>query len=62
MSLPRRRRSRPRGAARLALAGDFTDTGETVTEILERVPPDRLRQDRPRRSGAAANDIGPMAS
>jgi hypothetical protein len=39
MNLPRRRRSRPKGRARLALAGDFPDTGESVTEILERVRP-----------------------
>ena len=39
MTLPRRRRSRPKGRARLALAGDFPDTGETVTEILDRVKP-----------------------
>jgi hypothetical protein len=39
MNLPRRRRSRPRGAARLALTGDFPDTGESVTEILERARP-----------------------
>jgi hypothetical protein len=39
MSLPFRRRSRPRGAARLALAGDFPDTGESVTEVLDRVRP-----------------------
>jgi hypothetical protein len=39
MTLPFRRRSRPRGPARLALAGDFPDTGESVTEILERVRP-----------------------
>jgi hypothetical protein len=39
MNLPRRRRSRPRGAARLALTGDFPETGESVTEILERARP-----------------------
>jgi hypothetical protein len=39
MNLPRRRRSRPKGRARLALAGDFPDTGESVTEILDRVRP-----------------------
>ena len=39
MTLPRRRRSRPKGRARLALAGDFPDNGETVTEILDRVKP-----------------------
>ena len=39
MNLPFRRRSRPRGAARLALTGDIPDTGESVTEILERVRP-----------------------
>ena len=39
MKLPRRRSSSPRGAARLALAGDIPDTGESVTEILERVRP-----------------------
>ena len=32
MNPPRRRRSRPKGRARLALAGDFPDTGESVTE------------------------------
>jgi hypothetical protein len=41
VKLPSRRRSRPRGRARLALAGDFPDTGESVTEVLQRVrPPD----------------------
>lgn len=39
MTLPFRRRSRPRGRAQLALTGDFSDTGESVTEILERVRP-----------------------
>lgn len=39
MKLPSRRRSRPRGAARLALTGDFPGTGESVTEILDRVRP-----------------------
>jgi hypothetical protein len=39
MKLPRRRSGRPRGRARLALAGDFPDTGETVTEILDRARP-----------------------
>lgn len=39
MRLPRRRSSRPRGRARLALTGDFPDTGESVTEILGRVRP-----------------------
>jgi hypothetical protein len=39
MKLPRRRSSRPRGAARLALAGDFPETGESVTEVLDRVRP-----------------------
>src|SRR6266704_1256992 len=39
MNLPFRRRSRPRGTARLALAGDFPGTGESVTEILDRVRP-----------------------
>ena len=41
MTLPRRRRHRPRGRARLALTGDFPDTGESVTEVLHHVrPPD----------------------
>jgi hypothetical protein len=39
MNLPFRRRSRPRGAAQLALVGDFPDTGESVTDILDRVKP-----------------------
>jgi hypothetical protein len=39
MTLPFRRRRRPRGPARLALAGDFPDTGESVTEVLDRVRP-----------------------
>ena len=39
MNLPFWRRSRPKGRARLALAGDFPDNGETVTEILDRVKP-----------------------
>jgi rubredoxin len=39
MKLPRRRSSRPRGRARLAPVGDFPDTGESVTDILERARP-----------------------
>jgi hypothetical protein len=39
MKLPRRRSSRPRGRARLALAGDFPDTGEAITDVLDRVRP-----------------------
>ena len=39
MTLPRRRRRSPRGRARLTLAGDFPDTGESVTEVLDRVRP-----------------------
>ena len=39
MSLPFRRRSRPKGAAGLTLVGDFPDTGESVTDILDRVRP-----------------------
>ncbi|HEY3652343.1 MAG TPA: hypothetical protein VGL33_30545 [Streptosporangiaceae bacterium] len=36
MNLPRRRRSRPRGDARLALADDFPDTDRDITEALPR--------------------------
>jgi len=36
MTLPRRRAGRPRGAARLALTGDFPDTDHDMTEALQR--------------------------
>ena len=39
MKLPRRRSSRPRGAARLALAGDFPDDGRGITEAIQAIPP-----------------------
>jgi hypothetical protein len=39
MNLPFRRRSRTRGAARLAPAGDFPATSESATDILDRVRP-----------------------
>jgi hypothetical protein len=47
VKLPRRRRSRPRGAARLALTGDFPDTGESVTEALQRADYDGATWDLP---------------
>jgi hypothetical protein len=34
VNLPHRRRSRPRGAARLALTGDFPPDGRDITEAL----------------------------
>jgi hypothetical protein len=36
MTLPRRRGSRPRGTARLALTGDFPDTDRNMPEALQR--------------------------
>ena len=39
MSLPFRRRSRPRGQARLALAGDFPDPDQTITDMLHAAGP-----------------------
>jgi hypothetical protein len=39
MSLPRRRRGRPRGRARLALTGDFPATDHDITEAMEAIPP-----------------------
>jgi hypothetical protein len=39
MSLPFRRRSRPRGPARLALTGDFPASDHDITEAMEAVPP-----------------------
>jgi hypothetical protein len=39
MKLPRRRSSRPRGRARLALTGDFGDTDRDITEAIEAIPP-----------------------
>ncbi len=38
MKLPSRR-SRPRGRARLALAGDFPDADRDITEAMEAIPP-----------------------
>ena len=58
MTLPRRRRSRPKGRARLNLAGDFPDNGETVTEILDRVRP--AGYDGRTWQWGGANDIGLM--
>lgn len=39
MNLPRRRSSRPRGRARLALTGDFPATDHDVTEAIQAAPP-----------------------
>ena len=39
MKLPRRRSSRPRGRARLALTGDFPADGRDITEAMEAIPP-----------------------
>jgi hypothetical protein len=39
MSLPFRRRSRPRGQARLALTGDFPGTDHDITEAIQAIPP-----------------------
>jgi hypothetical protein len=38
MKLPRRRSSRPRGAARLALAGDFPGDHD-ITQAMQAIPP-----------------------
>ena len=60
MNLPRRRSSRPRGRARLALTGDFPDTGESVTEILDRVRP--ADYDGRTWQWGGASDVGLMAA
>jgi len=39
MNLPRRRNSRPRGTARLALTGDFPATDHDITEAMQAIPP-----------------------
>ena len=39
MSLPFRRRSRPRGRARLALTGDFHAADRDITEAVRAIPP-----------------------
>ena len=39
MNLRRRRRSRPRGRARLALTGDFPAADRDVTEAIQAIPP-----------------------
>jgi len=39
MSLPFRRRSRPRGRARLALTGDFPAADRDITEAMQAIPP-----------------------
>jgi hypothetical protein len=39
VNLPRRRRSRPRGRARLALTGDFPATDRDITEAIEAAGP-----------------------
>ena len=39
MKLPRRRSSRTRGAARLALTGDFPATDHDITEAMQAIPP-----------------------
>ena len=39
MNLPRRRNSRPRGTARLALTGDFPAADRDITEAMQAIPP-----------------------
>ncbi len=39
MKLPRRRSSRPRGRARLALTGDFPADGRDITEAMQAIEP-----------------------
>jgi hypothetical protein len=39
MTLPRRRSSRPRGRARLAITGDFPAADHDITEAMQAIPP-----------------------
>ena len=55
MNLPRRRRSRPRGQARLALTGDFPVTDQDITEALPRADWDGRTYE-----FTGASDIGTM--
>jgi hypothetical protein len=61
VKLPSRRRSRPRGRARLALAGDIPDDDQTVTELIRAAQPDDWDGTTITFSGASSAGLHPSA-